>query len=137
MKIKKLKYNKVEDISLLKKFLEDNSSGTKNFRYFEKRPLEIIKNHIVTYIFFDGVEIIGYGHLDLEDGLVWLGVMVSEKYRGKGFGKKIVKKLIKCHNGDITLSVDSDNKKAYNLYSSLKFTIIEKKDKIIIMKLNK
>jgi ribosomal protein S18 acetylase RimI-like enzyme len=63
--------------------------------------------------------------------------MVSEKYRGKGFGKKIVKKLIKCHNGDITLSVDSDNKKAYNLYSSLKFTIIEKKDKIIIMKLNK
>jgi len=137
MKIKKLKYNKVEDISLLKKFLEDNYSGTKNFRYFEKRPLEIIKNHIVTYIFFDGVEIIGYGHLDLEDGLVWLGVMVSEKYRGKGFGKKIVKKLIKCHNGDITLSVDSDNKKAYNLYSSLKFTIIEKKDKIIIMKLNK
>ena len=31
MKIKKLKYNNVEDISLLKKFLEDNSSGTKKY----------------------------------------------------------------------------------------------------------
>ncbi len=137
MKIKKLKYNKSEDINLLKNFLDNNVSGAKHFRYFEKRPLEIIKNHIVTYIFFDGVEVIGYGHLDLEDGVVWLGIMVSEKYRGKGFGKKIVKKLIKNYDGNIMLSVDSNNIKAFNLYSNLNFTIVEKKDKIIIMKLIK
>ena len=135
-KIKLLKY-KEEDKKILNKFLSENKDATKTFRYYDKREYDVINNHIYTALYFNNNNILGYGHLDKEGDTVWLGIMVSDMYRGIGIGKKIISDLIKNYSGEITLSVDKKNNPAINLYKSKNFIKIEENDHIIIMKLKK
>jgi len=114
--------------------MEKMGDSSKTFRYYSKRkPEEAISNHIVTLLLFDGF-LVGYGHLDKEGGKVWLGVCVSEGYHGKGYGKKIMEKLISSYNGDIHLSVDKNNKKALSLYEKFSFKKVKKDDTVFYMK---
>ena len=134
--IKLLKYNN-EDEKILKDYLSTNKNATKTFRYYNKRDYKVINDHIYTALYFNEDNILGYGHLDKENDIIWLGIMVSDKYRGLGIGKKIINDLIKNYKGEITLSVDKKNYPAINLYKSKNFTIIKENEEIIIMKLKK
>ena len=108
-----------EDIEL---FLTLAGKSLITFRYFDKRPVSIINNHLVTLVAEDtsSSEIVGYGHLDPEGDKVWLGVAVAEGNEGKGIGGEVVRKL-KEHAqylqlSNIYLSVDEDNRSALVLY---------------------
>ena len=118
-----------KNINLLKKFIELNDSS--NFRYFNSRNVNVIKNHIVTLLVIDNNNIIGYGHLDFEK-YIWLGVCILKKYRGKGYGTLMIKNLIYIANNNniknIFLTVDKENIPAINLYKKFDFKIIEEFD---------
>lgn len=129
-----------KNIDLLTQFIE--KSHSKTFRYYETRSVEIIKNHIVTVIVTDdnNNDIVGYGHLDFEN-CVWLGICVLEKYRGRGFGKKIMEKLIeKARENEISeiqLTVDKENIIAKKLYEKFDFEVIKESETFYRMKRNK
>ena len=127
-----MNYNLINENNthLLKKFIKNEKS--KSFRYYKKRDINVIENHILTLILTnDNKEIIGYGHLDFEEN-VWLGICICKKFRGKGYGKKIMNYLLKYakHNNieRIYLTVDKNNIIAKKLYEKNGF-IVEKVNK--------
>ena len=125
-----------ENIHHLKNFIDNIGTSSKEFRYYSYRnPDEVIDNHLVTFLLCDIVAV-GYGHLDKEDDRVWLGICVKDDQCGKGYGKKIMKKLINSYDGDIWLSVDADNERAINLYKLFSFNIISEDDTVVYMKRN-
>jgi ribosomal protein S18 acetylase RimI-like enzyme len=113
----------------LKDFLEQAGDSLLKFRYFNSRPLSILKNHRLTILAFDVDQPVGYGHLDSEDNLIWLGIAVAEKGRGKGTGKKIMDYLVKYADdnqiAEICLTVDQDNISAVHLYKKFDFNIVK------------
>jgi hypothetical protein len=125
--------NNHSDLEEVKKFIESNPNGCKNFRYFLKRDISIIKNHIFTCLYYDNNEVIGYGHLDYEDGKIWLGIIISDNHKSKGFGSLIMDDLVSKTEKPIYLSVDADNKIAQQLYKNKKFFIFKENNKNIIM----
>jgi len=127
--------------SLLVDFLNNAGQSLVSFRYFTKRPLSCVKNHLVTLVLTNGADSVGYGHLDRDNGKIWLGIAVSESHLGQGLGKMIMKKLIeygrKFGIGEIWLSVDKDNYKAQMLYRKNHFKNVSKKNSsVIFMVLN-
>lgn len=110
--------------SELQIFFEVNKSD--NFRYFDKRSFDVVKNHKYTCIYFIDDNNVGYGHTDREDGKNWLGIFVSKIHRGYGLGKLIMVDLMKQSDGDIYLTVDIDNINAINLYKKMGFKESEK-----------
>jgi GNAT superfamily N-acetyltransferase len=114
------------NLNKLQFFLETAGNSLQTFRYFNKRPLTIIENHLVTYLLLDELDNpVCYGHLDKEDGIIWLGISTTEKCKGKGYGKAMMHHLIefaKAHNHEsIYLSVDTINLNAIRLYEKFGF----------------
>jgi GNAT superfamily N-acetyltransferase len=114
-----------ENIHLLKTFIENMGEASKSFRYFNKRSIDVIINHLVTILLLENEFPVAYGHLDREKNTVWLGVCVLPAFSGNGYGKMIMDKLIatakKMQIVEISLTVDKDNKKAMNLYKKYDF----------------
>ncbi len=110
---------------LVAEFLKNGGSSLQNFRYFSKRPLSVLDNHVVTLIFLDQDRPVCYGHLDRDGDRVWLGIAVIEKEIGKGWGKHMMDELIDRARisalGRIFLAVDRDNRRARALYESCGF----------------
>ncbi len=135
--------NTKDDINLLDTFLRDAGSSLKTFRYFRKRPLDVIKNHKYTIILLNNNEVpVAYGHLDLSDDIVWLGICVSENQVGKGYGHLVMADLLKKADSEdileITLQVDKANISAVNLYKKFNFITCDEKDGLyLIMKRSK
>jgi hypothetical protein len=122
------------DLNELRDFIDSNPNGCKNFRYFSKRNVSVINNHIFTCLYYDdNSNIIGYGHLDKENDRIWLGVMVSDTQKLKGYGGLIVDDLISQTSSSIYLSVDNNNEIAKNLYKKKNFVTVDKNDKYKIM----
>lgn len=101
-------------------------NSAKYFRYFSKRPPEIITQHLVTLVgILENGETVAYAHLDPDDGKVWLGICVAEAHCGKGFGETMISTLLEEANKlgikEITLSVDEDNLGAIKLYEKSGF----------------
>jgi len=121
----------------LRNFFENNKSPY--FRYFENRDYDSIKNHIYTRLYIYEDEIFGYGHIDNDekDQKKWLGIFISEIFRGKKLSKYIMNDLIDNCNEDIYLTVDLDNKNAFLLYTKIGFNVIEQKEKHYLMKYKK
>jgi ribosomal protein S18 acetylase RimI-like enzyme len=134
IKIKKISFTSLDDLILLEEFIKNNPKGQIKFRYFENRKYDVIKNHLYTALYYLNEEIVGYGHLDFEHEKTWLGIMVSDNFTSKGIGKFIIDDLINHSNGDIYLSVDSDNTNAIHLYKKKNFNIISSNNKHHIMK---
>lgn len=123
-----------DNVHILKRFIETVGSSSKHFRYFLNRDYkEAIINHVTTYILHDG-GYVGYGHLDKEDNKVWLGVCVSEGFTGRGYGNTIMQHLIDSYDGEIDLSVDSDNKAAIKMYEKFLFKTVNQNNNIIYMR---
>jgi ribosomal-protein-alanine N-acetyltransferase len=122
------------DLNLIKSFLQKAGDSLKNFRYFDTRSYDVINNHLVTYLLFvpNQEYAIGYGHLEFEANKLWLGIAVSEHFKGKGFGNIMLDKLIRTARDnnfeEIFLTVDFDNKPAIRLYEKFGFTVMEKKN---------
>jgi GNAT superfamily N-acetyltransferase len=126
---------------MLKSFLDHAGNSLQSFRYFNSRPLDVVKNHVCTELLVDDTNTpIAYGHLDTENETIWLGTVVSETYTGKGLGKLMMAHLIdqakKKQVKRIRLSVDNKNLKAINLYTSFGFKQTEKKETISFYELN-
>ncbi len=87
------------------------------------------------------------GFFVIQDGLddsFLMNIVVDKSLRGKGLGKKLLKKCIEItKNNRILLEVEENNKSAINLYKSIGFKEISRrknyyKDKTaIIMEYNK
>lgn len=123
---------KSDNLKYLQDFIEVIGSSSHSFRYYNSRDFLVIEDHIITLLLYDK-EFVGYGHLDKEDDKVWLGICVKEGCCGKGYGKKIMEKLVNSYGGNIVLSVDSENFGAIKLYKLFDFIEINKDDKIIYM----
>lgn len=126
---------------LLKRFLDGCGESLESFRYFSKRPLTIIQNHLVTLLAFDDDgEPVAYGHLDPEGGKVWLGVCVSSRNRGKGYGRRMMQALLdeaaRLRIPSICLTVDRDNRTAIRMYEKSGFKRVEESDTILRYRLD-
>ena len=125
---------------LISIFLSKAGEALKTFRYYEKRNLDILSNHIITCVMMQNNEVpVGYGHLDKEGKDIWLGIAVSENLIGKGLGKVIINYLIdfaiKEQVSIVKLSVDINNQQAIRLYEKVGFKIDSKcNEKAFIMK---
>lgn len=116
----------IKDDALLSKFMH-MCGDLGAFRYFDKRPFSVIKDHLVTLIGKDDNpkhegDPMCYGHLNAEG---WLGVCVSEYCRGEGYGKQMMEELIKRGKEfgleEIKLIVDTDNLVARSMYKRFGF----------------
>ena len=118
----------ISDLDVLTNFIQSSGDSLKTFRYYEKRDFKIISNHILTALLFFNNMPIAYGHLEKEDDKIWLGIMVSESEKGKGYGKVIMSYLISfCIENkfsDIYLTVDKNNLNAIYLYQKFDFKIV-------------
>ena len=116
-----------------------------NFRYFNSRSVDCIKNHLSTFLFKDlsNNEVFGYTHIDYDKNCnqYWFGIYIISEYRGKKLGELLMNHTIQYTKNmnnykPIYLSVDSNNIPAIKLYEKYGFMIeSENKDKNIrIMK---
>lgn len=127
------------NIYLLENFLKNKLPI--QFRYFEKRSIDNIKNHILTIVgSIDNIPI-SYCHIDNEQDTNWIGICVLEEYQNKGYGKHLFTYLIdyiKTNNiQNVKLSVDIDNWIALKIYIKHGFKIISINDTYYILKLIK
>jgi RimJ/RimL family protein N-acetyltransferase len=149
---------KYPDVKLLQQFINEAGTSLQSFRYFQKRPMDVIKNHLCTFLLLDEEKPVAYGHLDVsdeatiashcdskEEGLktektIWLGIAVSENYTGKGLGLIMMNQLISFAKNNkvkqIKLSVDNNNEAAISLYKKLGFVLREKKEVFAFYTLN-
>ena len=115
----------VKDRSDVQRFLDNAGRSLETFRYFSRRSLDVLDNHVVTFLDMDNNEPIAYGHLDRDGKKVWLGICVSDKMCGRGLGKLMMKALIAAaieHQiPSIWLAVDVDNTVARQLYEKIGF----------------
>lgn len=120
---------------LINDFLNNNIPST--FRYFNKRTIDVVNNHIITIILLVNNLPVGYAHIDVDDNKHWFGICILDKYQGNGYGKKIMEYIFnheKIKNIDkIYLTVDKINTVAIHLYNNFNFKIIEEKDSYHIL----
>ena len=110
--------------------LDDN-----NLEYFSKyfnknmpaKSLNIIKVPFISFIIMENnimksiVTILEY------DEYILINNLYTEKeHRRNGYAKKLLNYVIKYFKKDLYLSVNNENKIAYNLYDKLKFDVISK-----------
>jgi GNAT superfamily N-acetyltransferase len=123
------------EIRLLKDFILSLSIEKESFRYFNKRSLECLKNHCCTVLYFSNNFPIGYGHLDKENDVIWLGVCVLEKYQNLGLGSQIMDFLINKAEAleftEINLTVDKTNLNAIKLYERKGFKLTKDSNQIL------
>ena len=123
----------------LKEFLKKSPKSTQTFRYFSSRPLSVLKDHLLTILAYKGTSPCGYGHLDQEEGIVWLGICVRDSFTGQGIGRNLMNELVRFadfRSLPIQLSVDSGNLTAINLYKKFKFRTERKENNITFMRRN-
>jgi ribosomal protein S18 acetylase RimI-like enzyme len=113
---------------LLNNFILNNKLPY-TFRYFNKRNINVINNHLITIILLDKDLPVGYAHIDFDDNTYWFGICILEEYQGKGYGKKVMKYIFnneKIKNIDkIYLTVDKINTVAIKLYTNFDFIVNE------------
>lgn len=119
---------KSSNSDVLQSFIDSLDEEKQTFRYFETRDISIIRNHVYTCVLMFDDKPIGYGHLDKEDDIIWLGIVVKKNFQGQGASKRIMTLLInRARTLDINyiqLSVDKNNIKAIKLYRKYGFDII-------------
>ena len=126
------KYN----ISLVEEFILNAGESLKNFRYFEKRKINIVLFHKITFVLREKTKVVGYCHLEEENNIVWLGISIIENKIGQGLGNILISHLLnekkKKKVESINLAVDEDNFKARNLYEKFGFKVMKKSKKVLI-----
>jgi ribosomal protein S18 acetylase RimI-like enzyme len=110
---------------LVSKFIANAGNSVTTFRYYNSRSLDVISNHLVTVVAMEGDEPVGYGHLDKENEITWLGIAVAHSKRGAGIGNIIMDFLVQearlLNVSQISLTVDKENIPAIKLYGKFGF----------------
>lgn len=113
------------NLDMLENFISNLGDAAKSFRYFNHRNINMIKNHLLTLLILKDGRPVAYGHLDSENGIVWLGVCVLSHFQGQGLSNMIMSELIdfakKNEVKKIHLTVDNDNANAIYLYEKFGF----------------
>ena len=122
-------------IGLLRRFIPLIGASGSSFRYFNSRPPEVVRNHVVTLLGIDDAGTpVCYGHLDREADTVWLGICVAEGHTGQGLGGRMMTALLEAGDEagveEIKLSVDNNNLSGIRLYEKNGFQLISRNDKI-------
>jgi ribosomal protein S18 acetylase RimI-like enzyme len=116
-----------DNIYLLNDFIDNLGEAAISFRYYNKRGVEAIQNHLITILYIVDEKPAGYGHLDNFESEVWLGIAVVPAFQGKGIGYIIMDYLIKTANelklNSIALTVDNQNVTAIDLYLKKGFKV--------------
>lgn len=75
---------------------------------------------------------VAYGHLDREEGVVWLGIAVAQPDQGRGLGRLMMERLLeegrRRRVATVRLSVDEGNRGAIRLYRSFGFVEVERRN---------
>jgi ribosomal-protein-alanine N-acetyltransferase len=114
------------NIDLLNNFVLNNTFSS-TFRYFNKRKVDVIKNHIITVLLIENNIPIGYSHIDYDINY-WFGICILDNYKNKGYGSILMNyifndtKIKELNN--IYLTVDKININAIKLYLKFNFKII-------------
>jgi ribosomal protein S18 acetylase RimI-like enzyme len=120
----------------LTSFLSNELPDT--FRYFKKRTIDIIQNHLLTLVILKDDVPVAYGHIDFEENKYWFGVCVLREFQNQGLGKLIMNFIFnneKLKNiNEIYLSVDKINANAINLYKQFDFIILNEYNTFYLMK---
>lgn len=105
--------------------------GAESFRYFKSRPFGIVRHHTVALALKVEDEVVGYGHVEIEEGTPWLGIAVVESRAGQGWGKLMMSELVARARTagleELHLKVDRDNESAIHLYAAFGFYPIAEK----------
>jgi hypothetical protein len=95
-------------LGLLRQFIALIGTSGSSFRYFNSRPPEIVRNHVVTLLGLDDAGTpVCYGHLDREADTVWLGTCVAGGYTGQGLGGKMMSALLAARSEEHTSELQS------------------------------
>ena len=120
------------NIDLLEGFIGKLGRASETFRYYNKRPVNVISNHLTTLMLTEDKMPVAYGHLEFENDTMWLGICVLPEKEGKGFGQLMMQRLIekaKDKNIEkIDLTVDRINLKAIRLYEKFDFYKVSEHD---------
>lgn len=99
--------------------------GAESFRYFKSRPFDIVRSHIIALALKVENELVGYGHIEVEGGISWLGIAVVDSRTGQGWGKLIMTELLDRSRTagieELHLMVDRVNEAAIHLYAAFGF----------------
>lgn len=113
-------------------FISRAGTSLETFRYFDKRPLGTLAQHLCTWLIAETDGPVAYGHLDQEDGVVWLGIAVIASAKGKSYGKRMMERLVASGRAlgvkHIRLSVDNVNTSAIQLYAQFGFQLTERRE---------
>lgn len=110
-----------------------------NFRYFDKRNINSLDNHIITIVLQDIIknDYIGYAHIDYENKY-WVGIYIVDDYQNMKLGTFLLNYILeheKVYNiKEINLKVDINNNAALRLYEKCNFKITDTKDTYYMMK---
>lgn len=132
--------NEADSRTILEGFLSRIELGRAKFRYFENRTFEALRSHLFTSALCVDDTPVCYGHLDSDDGKTWLGIAVADEFVGSGFGKTMIRHLLKqarsMKQTMVHLMVDSDNYPAIKLYEKNGFRKISfdrEKDSLLMV----
>jgi perosamine synthetase len=111
---------------MLEKLVDGLGTGSKSFRYFASRTFDVVRRLCIALALTVEDEVVGYGHVEVEEGIPWLGIAIIESRSGQGWGKLMMFELIararKAGLEELHLKVDRTNKNAIYLYSTFGFT---------------
>ena len=119
-------------LDMLKNFVSSLGQSGNTFRYFNSRDFAVLEKHLCTVLLVQNDMAIGYGHLDQEGSITWLGISIIEGYTGQGNGKKVMDYLMNFavtqDLKEINLSVDDANIGAISLYKMYGFVEFSVRD---------
>ena len=125
----------LKDMKLLKEFISSMGNSSDSFRYYKSRDLSAVENHLFTIVLSLDNLPIGYGHLDKDGNDIWLGIAISQNYRGMGNGKVLMEYLVAKADdlklAEIKLSVDKNNEQAIKLYKHFGFVELQEKNEVL------
>lgn len=124
-----------DNIFLLQLFLDNTLPNT--FRYYCKRDISIIKNHILTILLIINEKIVGYAHIDHDENKSWFGICIIDEYQSKGYGRQLMNYVFnheKIKNLEVYLTVDLTNLYAIKLYINFGFKIVDETKTYYLMK---
>lgn len=112
----------------VEQFILTCGESLNTFTYFERRPFSVIRNHLITTLLVNNGETVGYGHLDIENDKIWLGIVIHPKFKRRGYGKIMMQYLIAHYEKGnysypLYLTVHKNNRKAQDLFNMFHFTV--------------
>jgi perosamine synthetase len=114
-----------DSVRRVKSFDQHLSSSKESFRYFKNRPYEAVSQQLCTLMLSNDGADIGYGHLETEAGVTWLGIALADRELGRGWGRILMQRLIEEASvrgvAELSLRVDRDNARGIRLYEQYGF----------------